>query len=191
MNLKMKTIVFFFLFATTVCCYAIEDANIIAAGDWSTPVSGFSDKGSIRGAHRPTLRGRLLLCESPKNHSPAIYLELQDCANVWGVAEIYCDMNAGGGCRLESRDAAGLPILLQTSCFSGGTPGVSWITLPCDATVRLRVSAYATFSYASTNDYFVAGIFTVDPPANHTGLDVFQGTIHLPPMKILVTSKPG
>ncbi len=182
--LKKATIPLLLLLACR-CCFAIEDTNIIAAGDWSAPVAGFQDKDTGRGAHHPTLRGRLLLCESPKNHSPAIYLELQDCGEAWGNnMELYCNMNPGGGYHLEFRDAAGRLLPGRSGGFEGGVPGAAWITLPTDAAVRLRISPFATFSLESTNDYFISGTFIVDPPADHTGLDVFQGTLKLPPVKI-------
>jgi hypothetical protein len=157
-------------------CFAVEDTNILAAGDWSKPVDG---------SHGDTLRGRLLLGESPKNNSPAIYLELQDCGQGWANdMDVYCNMNPGGGCHLNFSDASGQPVRMKGGGFGGGMPGKSWITLPADATVRLRISAYATFSYASMNDYFISGTFTIDPPADHLGDNVFQGTLNLPPLKI-------
>lgn len=163
---------------------APEEKNILAAGDWSEPVAGVPDKNTGRGGHRPIIRGRLLLCESPKNHQTAAYLELQDCGDIWGGSrEIYCDM---GGCHLELRDTKGQPLPSRGFAFSGGAPGAHWMTLPCDTTVRLRISPYASFSFASAEDYFMSGSFVVNPPADHTGLDVWQGTLKLPAMKIVV-----
>ncbi len=178
------------LLSSQVACFAVDDAKILAAGDWSAPVGGTEDASTGRGAHSPVLRGRVLLCESPKNHSPALYLELQDCGNVWGSTnEVFCNMSPGGGCHLESRDQAGKPIAPRGGGFGGGMPGAHWITMPCDSTVRLRISRYATFTYANTNDYFVSGTFTSEPPKdpNDHRLDVWQGTLKLPAMKIVPT----
>jgi len=158
--------------------------DILAAGEWSEPVAGIQDKKTGRGAHRSVIRGRLLLCKSPKNQQPAAYLEVQDCGDTWGgITEIYGDM---GGCHLELRDAKGQPLPPMGFAFGGGMPGAHWMTLPCDSTVRLRISPYASFSFASKEDYFMSGSFVVDPPADHTGLDVWQGTLKLPAMKIVV-----
>jgi hypothetical protein len=171
------------------CCFAIEDTNIVAAGEWSAPVAGLEDMKTGRGAHHPTLRGRLLLCESPKNNSLAMYLEIQDCDSAWGEAtEVYCD--AERKCLLKIVDASGKS-LSPDGFFSGWVQRPSWINLPSDSAIRLRVSRIETFTFASTNDYLVSGTFTVDPPPDHTGLDVFQGTINLPPVKILPKSLSG
>lgn len=175
-----KISISFLLLLLCQCCFAAEDTNIIAAGDWSEPVVS---------SHSNTLHGRLLLCESPKNHRLAAYLELQDCCEAWGSdIEIYCNMNPiVGGCHLKFSDTAGQPLPSQfppLGLSNGGLPGAHWITLPSDSTVRLRISAYAGFYLESTNDYLMSGTFTVDPPADHSGLDVWKGTINLPPVKI-------
>lgn len=167
--------------------FAVDDTNILAAGDWSTPVTGSEDISTGRGAHHPVLRGRLLLCESPKNDSPAIYLELQDCGDVWGKADVFCNLNPGGGCHLENLDSSGKRIPPRMGGFGGGAPSAEWFDLPADATMRLRISAYVTFTYASTNDYFVSGTFVSNPPPDpkDNRLDVWMGTIQLPAMKVV------
>jgi hypothetical protein len=171
----MKTLTLLLLVLAQAFCLADED-GIIATGAWSAPVEG---------SHGNALRGRLLLCKSPKNNHIAYYLEIQDCANVWGNdTEVYCDLSPSGGCHLEARDAAGELLPTKPTAFSGGHPGASWITLHCDSTVRLRISAYAAFSPASTTDYFISGTFTVSPPANHAGLDVWKGKLELPRLKV-------
>ena len=166
-------------------CRATEALAILSAGDWSEAVAGAADHHTGRGAHRPIIRGRLLLCESPKNQQPAVYLELQDCGDVWGsTKEIYCDMNSG--LTFDLRDMKGEPVPMKPFAFSGGTPGANWLTLPCDSTVRLRIYPYASFTPASSDDYMISGTFVVDPPADRTGLDVWQGKLKLPAMKIVV-----
>ena len=131
--------------------------------------------------------GRLLLCTSPKNHVPAFYVELQDCGEAWGYTEVYCDMGPHGGCRLESRDPSGKHIVEPQHAFGGGAPQARWITLPGDSTIRLRVSRYGGFTYASTGDYFVSGTFSSQPPKdpNDHRLNVWQGTLKLPAMEIV------
>jgi hypothetical protein len=185
-NMKIFVLSFLILLSSQVACFAVDDANILAAGDWSAPVAGTQDAGTIRGAHHPVLRGRLLLCESPKNNSPALYLELQDCNEVWGDIEVYCSGD-NGGCRLEARDASGKSIEWQPGPFGGRVAGAHWITLPCDSTIRLRVSRWATFIYASAGDYSVSGTFSSQPAndPNDRRPDVWQGTLKLPPLKII------
>src|ERR1035441_102760 len=73
------------LAASCACCFAVDDTNVLAAGDWSKPVGDFVGY---------TLRGRLILCDSPKNGDAAIYVELQECSRAAGVdMDVYCNMN--------------------------------------------------------------------------------------------------
>jgi len=202
----MKSISLIFLFVAHASCFAV-DTNILAAGDWSKPVD--------------RLRGRLLLCDSPKDKVAAVYLELQECSESWGGGmDVYCNMEstAALGAQGDERvvkaaavwklqDASGIPVPESSSGFSGGAPVASWISLPCDSTVRLRASVYGggrlkdgslsiflpsnrwVVPPRSTNDYYLSCTFTVDPPTNHVALPehhVWKGTLTLPKMKIPV-----
>ena len=102
------------------------------------------------------------------------------------MAEVYCDMSPNGGCRLESRDSSGKPIH-EMSAFGGGVPGAHWITLPCDSTIRLRVSPFATFTYDSKGDYSISGTFSSQPAKDPKDdrLDVWMGELKLPAVKIV------
>jgi|ERR1022692_2701710 hypothetical protein len=211
----MKSIALFILFTAQACCFAVEDTNIIAEGDWSKPVGDFLEY---------MLRGRLLLCDSPKDKDAAVYLELQECSEFWGnCMDVYCNMkptvalgghpDAQGRERVEKaaavwelRDASNNLIPGPPGAFSGGAPGASWLSLPCDSTVRLRAScgggrlkdgSLSIFFLSnewliprrSTNDYYLSCTFTVDPPTNRVvlpGHHVWQGTLSLPKMKIPV-----
>src|SRR5215475_6861013 len=80
----MGRLVLIFLFSIRAYCFAADDTNALAAGDWSKPV------GDVLGY---TLRGRLLLCDSPKDRTTAVYLELQECSKGWGgCLDVYCNM---------------------------------------------------------------------------------------------------
>lgn len=198
-----------FLLAATVA----NAGDFIAVGDWSEPVG-----------NRSKLRGRLLICETPRHRGPgggydtAVYLELQECSDFVGSPiHVYCnmmpDVSPGpdfkrivkGGGHWELRDAADKPVAQSGYAYSGAAPGADWMTLPCDSTVRLRVSLfgggrmedgslgialpsqYWVIPARSTNDYFLSGTFTVSPPTNSFDrLDVWQGTLKLPKMKIPV-----
>jgi hypothetical protein len=187
--MKILALSFFALFVVNTGCLAGDDTNVLAAGDWSAPVAGSEDQYG-RGGHNPVIRGRLIFCESPKNQTPALYLELQDCHKAWGGdIEVYCALD-GGACRLRDQDASDKPLsqkFIPPRFTNGGMPSTHWITLPSDSTIRLRLTAYAGFYYASTNDYFVSGTFTAAPPsvATDNRLDVWQGTLKLPPVKIV------
>lgn len=219
----MKAIALFLVFAACRCCLAVEDTNVIAAGDWSKPVS------DLRGC---SLRGRLLMCEGPwrgvgQTTQTAVYLELQECSDGFGCCvDVYCNMkptvalgagpDAQGRERIEKasahwelRDATDRPVPESPGGnFGGGAPGASWISMPCDSTVRLRATVYGgggrskdgslsifflsnywVIPPRSTNDYFLSCTFTIDPPTNHVafpGHQVWQGTLELPKMKIPV-----
>jgi len=220
-RISMKITAVFLLFVAFQCCFGVNDTNVIAAGDWSEPVScqgeGLENCG--------TLRGRLLLCDSPKDGSAAVYLELQELAETWGgTIEVYCNMEptvaiAGGpdaqgherirkaAAQWELGDGSGRPIPEAGGGFGGGAPGVDWVTMPTDSTVRLRASVFGggrlkngslhIFFLAkswvipprSTNDYYLSCTFTVEPPTNHVALPehrVWHGTLKLPSMKIPV-----
>lgn len=94
----MKILLPLLFFASTHYCLAQTDTNLIAAGDWSEPVS------DGKGYYTFTLRGRLLVYDphygtgnSESNPAQAypharVYLELQQIkpANAWpGPVEIY------------------------------------------------------------------------------------------------------
>ena len=158
----MKIITLILLFAASAVP-AADDMNLVAAGDWSAPVHSTQAFNFLSGG---TLRGRILLAESPKPggspgwHDLAVYLELQDCSDVWGrVIDVYCNMmptvalgahpdaqgretieQAAG--RWELHDAAGHSVPDSPGGFSGGGPGRYWMSIPTDSTVRLRATLY-------------------------------------------------
>ena len=205
----MKPLALILLLAAAACSFA-ADTNVIAVGEWSAPV-GSSGIGPYSGG---TLRGRLLLAESPKPGAPrtwhdvAVYLELQECADSWGgTIDVYCNMIDAAACHWELLDGSGKPVPESPGGFGGGAPGRYWVTLPTDSTVRLRATVYGggkgedgrlhimflshdwQIPSRSTNDYFLSGTFTVVPPTNHVAVSehrVWQGTLTLPAMKIPV-----
>ena len=211
----------FILIATLAAsrCFAGEDTNVAAVGDWSTPVAN-SDGYKIR--------GRLLICDTPAHSSSiektdtAVYLELQEFSDFLSTVEVYCELDTWskpvdytGGLRCELRDDKGRPAVTDAPAgFSGGGPGTSWITLDPYCSARLRVSAYGGgrlddggvgIHLASrgwwnvhpnpTNEYFLSGTFTAIPPTNrtvavgNTKRNVWEGTLKLPGVKIPVKKK--
>ena len=179
-----KFVLILALLAVPACGQAFEDTNILSAGDWSAPVAGFQDATTPRGAHHPVIRGWLVLGQSPKNHAAALYLELQECAGYWGhITEVYCNLEPGGGFRLVLSDPAGWPLRLGGGAFGGGMPGASWISLPDDATIRLRLLAFAPYTYASTNGYLVTN-FHVVKDAGELFLILPAGTVPAEVVKV-------
>ena len=132
----MKTIVYLILFAACSSCLAQVDTNLIAAGDWSAIVR--------TDAHSPALRGRLLVYndrgQSVANNHARVYLELQHVfTNAWFLpVEIYYNPDWATDLHLEMRDERNDPIPAQPTTATPSLTGPCWVTLPCDATVRLR-----------------------------------------------------
>jgi hypothetical protein len=203
------------LLLVTFQSFAIEDTNLVAAGEWSEPV------GTMFGN---TIRGRLLVCDTPDHASSiqrvdnAVYLELQEFASSVRSVDVYCQLNrlefpndAPGLC-CELRDRADKVVPESGGAFSGGEPGNCWVTLNSYCSARLRMSAFGAacrledgglhIVLASrgcwdvhpnlTNDYYFSGTFTAVAPTNELGFvtgtnhNIWYGTLKLPKMKLPV-----
>jgi hypothetical protein len=169
----------------------------VAIGDWSTPVDG--------------LRGRLLVylgptreagtAETPRKYRETlVYVELQNVAES-GERNVYFDPD---GLKCELLDAAGkaAPRPEEGSGGSGGRPGKTWVRLPHDSTLRLRVSPYGSggldevglgitigtdtwlIKAGDTADYVLAGTFT-SRPKDGAGINVWAGELILPKAKVV------
>lgn len=192
------------------CCRfarGAEEPKIIAAGDWSKPVT------DARGF---ALRGRLVLCEkvvSAERRETAVYVELQDASeSIGGLMQIYCDLGKTdfrpeykGGLQCEMKDKEKRPLKTTPFPFSGAVPQSQWITLPTDGTIRLRASPFGIYRAKAMalapdlgklwiianddpNDYFLNGKFTVDPAADRKPPSeghVWRGMIELPAVHIV------
>lgn len=208
-------------FALSASGWAIDEPSILAAGEWSDPVNGSSQPGLPSGS----LRARLLLCESPKDQSPAVYLELQECSkSVVHDFEVYYNFRgtvtrvpAPGTGEKERTvqaaitwamlDSSGQPAPTPPWASSGASPTDGWITVPCDTTVRLRASLFASgrlkngnwninvgahhweIPARGTQDYFLSCTLTVDPPKEPPIAPerrIWRGTLILPKMKLPV-----
>ena len=170
----MKSITLLILFTAHACRVAAGDTNVLATGDWSKPVSDFLGY---------ELRGRLLLCDSPKDKVTAVYLELQECSDNWGgIIDVYCNMkptvafgarpDAQGKEHIEKaaavwelRDASDKPVPESPGGFGGGAPGAHWITSPCDSTVSLRASVYGggRLKDGSLSIFFLSNHWIIPP----------------------------
>jgi hypothetical protein len=184
-------------FALTNMAGAADAPKVIAEGNWSKPVAadGFA------------LRGRLVLGE--KKGQTVIYVELQDASDaVSNGMRVYCAMGrpeGKGGLRCELRDKDQKPVAMTPlQAFGGGVPNSVWVTLPADATIRIRatpfgigrdkaraicphLSQFWAINDDDPNDYFLSGTFTIAPPTDaleQDGMRVWRGTIDLPATRI-------
>jgi len=205
---RMKTPAILLMLVVQHCCIAATETNFVSVGEWSNPVS---DSYGYR------LRGRLLLCQVPWR-GPAstpdigVYLELEEISD-FSVApvQVLCDLSPAkhsDGLLCELRYTDGRPVA-EGGIYSGGVPGSCWITLPAYSSIRLKVSggtAKATqdwiqitlsrqswaFPSKNTNDCFLSGTFTVNPPAElvtpytPSNYHVWKGTLTLPAVRIPV-----
>lgn len=200
----MKLILLLLFFSVPLSALAMDDTNILAAGNWSAPVSnrdGFA------------IRARLLICQAPwrgttQTTDIAVYVDLQEYSSFVGDGlEVYCEP-ARLQCQL--RDGTGSLIPESAGGFGGGIPGPCWVNLPAYCTFRMRASVFgggllkdgglAVYLHYgrgwwdvhpnATNDFFLSGTFTVSPPpersraASLTNRNVWEGTLNLPPLKL-------
>jgi hypothetical protein len=180
--------------------WAADAPKVMAEGDWSKPV--VDNRG-------PALRGRLILCE--KKGQTVVYVELQDASDAVGEMRLYCDMGRNdfrpeykGGLQCELRDKDQKPVATKPFAFGGATPKSEWLTLPPDATIRLRATPFGVgqdkaraicphlgqfwaINDDDPNDYFLSGTFTINAPTDAIERDggrVWRGTIDLPATRI-------
>ena len=184
---------------------ATDPPKVIATGDWSKPVTDSRGRA---------VRGRLVLCEKvvgDDRREVAVYVELQDASDSIGeTVQLFCDLGRTdfrpeykGGLRCELRDKDKRPVKPAPFAFSGGVPQSEWVTLPSDATIRLRASPFGihrpkamaiapdlgslwVIGDDDANEYFLSGTFTVDPAADRKPPGeghVWRGTIDLPAVR--------
>ena len=148
-----------------------------------------------------------------------MYVELQDASESVGESmRLFCDFGRTdfrpeykGGLRCELRDKDMRPVKPTASPFGGGGGGVpqsEWVTLPSDATIRLRASPFGihrpkamaiapdvgslwVIDDGDANEYFLSGTFTAaaadrTPPGDG---HIWRGTIELPAVKIVSQRK--
>jgi hypothetical protein len=201
----MKIMIIACLAATTAFhsyCSGQTDTNLLAAGDWSEPVSDVIWP----------LRGRLLLCDAPARGNDLmwpearVYLELQHVPDVPMASklpiEIYTD-EWSAGLQCEMRDGHDKLIARESIAYNGLLPAPVTVTLPPDSTLRLRADRGVRsptpdglliwvsggpwrIRPGDTNDYFLSGTFS--PPTNQSPSvlksHVWHGTLRLPSVKI-------
>jgi hypothetical protein len=201
------------IIAWTICGIgqAGESPKVIAEGDWSKPAT---DSRSY------AVRGRLVLCEkvvSAERREVAVYVELQDaCAFRGSRIQLFCDLGKTdfrpeykSGLKCEMRDKDKRPVKSTSFPFGGGVPTSEWVTLPSDATIRLRASPFGihrpkamaiapaarslwVIGDDDAGEYFLSGTFTVDPAVDRQPPGeghIWRGSIELPAVRIVSRPK--
>lgn len=198
-------------FAFAGLTQAAEPSKVIAEGDWSKAVAD---------TRAYAVRGRLVLCEKvirEDRREVTVYVELQDARDsIGGSMRIYCDFaktdfrpeyKGGLKCKLEDKDKK---LVKETSYpFGGAVPASEWVTLPSDATIRLRASPFGihrpkamaispelsqlwVIGDDDPNEYFLSGTFTVDPKEGRKTIEdphIWRGTLDLPAVRIVNKKK--
>lgn len=192
---------------------AADPPIAVATGDWSKAVA------DSRGY---AVRGRLVLCErawgADGRREVSVYVELQDAKDSVGgeSAKIFCDFGKTdhrpeykGGLKCELRDKDKKPVKSSPFPFSGAVPKSEWVTLPSDATVRLRASPFGinrlwamavapdtgslwVIEHDDANEYFLSGTFTADPDSDRklpADGHVWRGSLDLPAVRVVQPTK--
>ena len=189
-----------------VFSHAAEGPTTIAVGEWSKAVD------DNRGYQ---LRGRLVLCENRAGsdlREVAVYVELQDASESRGKGmQLFCEMGKTdlrpeykGGLKCEMHDKDKKLVKSTGYPFGGGVPKSEWVTLPCDATIRLRATPFGlrrakamaispeinklwVIGDEDSNEYYLSGTFTIAPAESRLEKDgghIWRGTIVLPAVRI-------
>src|SRR3954447_5932331 len=197
----MRLLVLAVLCAACQTAAAADEKTPVVVGDWSAPVDG--------------LRGRLLVYQGPlreggtaqtprKTRETIVYVELQNVTES-GERNVFFDPD---GLKCELLDDAGkaAPRPREGVFGGGGRPGKTWVRLPHDSTLRLRVSPYGyggpdhvlviptgldlwRIPASDTADYFLAGTFT-SQAKDGAGINVWAGELKLPKAKVVRPAAP-
>ena len=183
---------------------AAEGPREIASGSWSKPVAD---------ARGYAVRGRLVLCEkkvAADRRESAVYVELQDASPFIGSGmRLFANFRSihpgqKSGMRTELRDGKVKDVPSQPFAFGGAVPMPEWITLPTDATIRLRTSPFGihrpnalaiapqlehlwVIADDDTQEYYLSATVVIDSPAEpeaKAAEHVWRGTLVLPAMRI-------
>ncbi len=191
----MKTVALFVLLTATVCGFGQTNTNLMAAGEWSQPTNGVS--------------GRLLFGERSTwkdgTRVGAVYLELRNASSEQAVYVYYNPKNSPLHCELK--DSSGKDVAPSWG-GSDWAPEASWVALRKDSTARLDASLGPAFAPTgpnflftvgmaqmwvlpvnATNDFFLSGVFTVNPRKGENREPRWEGTLSLPPVRIRVNSR--
>jgi hypothetical protein len=189
---------------------AAEPGAVLAEGAWSKAVaSGDGD----------SLRGRLVLVERrvvvggrahfprQERHGVSVYVELQNARDVVGPAlRVYCDFVNNLRCRMVDKD--GNDVASKPGAFGGGVPQAEWVSLPCEASIRVRSSPFGLHRENAVvisptlhggwviedndpKEYFLSGTFTANQATEKESDEhVWRGTLELPAIRVASPAAP-
>lgn len=164
-------------------------------GAWSAPVT--DNRGFA-------LRGRLVVRVRPRDkgqRESAVFVELQDASQmIHGGMRVLFDPE---GLRCTLHDSQKRPVPAAGFAFGGATPRTTWVELPTDGTVRLRVSPFGVWQPGALaicphpgtqwrldprakGAFALSGTFTVAPEGAPPVSDpqIWRGALTLPPVAI-------
>jgi hypothetical protein len=165
----------------------------VAVGEWSALVEG--------------LRGRLVIAQKYPHGDvnyieTRVYVEFENSSaadSPTDTIDLYFDPT---GLTCELVDAAGQAVPQGPGFLDRGRPGGYWVTLPFDATMRLRVNpsgqgdtrnvglliplwnASWLVPARGAGEYFLSGTFVVNPPMALARGNVWRGTLVFPKLKV-------
>lgn len=179
------------LLTTAPLAPAADEKTTIATGGWSEAVNG--------------LRGRLVLAQGRTLgdgtiRESLVYVELENVVNT-ASGEVLLSFDPDA-LKCELTDATGKAVAPTPVAGSGGRPGKMLVTIPYDASIRLRINPYAfgraeglliplnntAWQIKDDADYFLSGTLTVTAPAEKA--DAWKGELKLPKAKISLKEKP-
>ena len=141
----MKFIALFLLLLSGLRSFADENTNVIAASDWSKPIS----LRVLETGHNHAIRGRLLIVAGsepayggPQTETHAMtFVELQNVTGAQGENIEVCFDVMKLNCNLT--DESGKPVPKPTGMTWGGRGPFppSWVVLPYNSTIRLFVNS--------------------------------------------------
>jgi hypothetical protein len=137
-NERMREIVFCLVLAAGPSGFGIGESNILAAGEWSAPVTNQLGDAAIR--------GRLLICETPARRpgsatDTALYLEFQECSGTIGKEVAICQGFDALHCSVVDR--SGINMSTRYSGITSWPPRCN-VNLAPYSSFRFRVSPYGS-----------------------------------------------
>ncbi len=206
----MKTIVSLLPFAICLRCFAHGDTNLIAASEWSKPVSLRNQQ-----MHHEAIRGRLLILKGSEpayggpepGNGAMTFVELQNVTGAYGegseihfaVTNLHCELT----------DATGKSIKPDQVSWDGRGPFPPyWAYLPYNSTIRLFVNGGSLdplFVYpggepwtrwsipkTDTNTYYLSGTLRLSTHASPPlPPNYFNATLVFPKTKITCPASTG
>jgi hypothetical protein len=177
----MKSIALSFLFLSGLCSFADENTNVIAASDWSNPVS----LQNLETGHYHSIRGRLMIVAGsepayggPKTDNAAMtFVELQNADGAYSESVDVCFDVMKLNCNLTDGSGKSVPKPMGGAWGGRGPLSPCWLTLPYNSTIRLFVNGgsksplaiypngepwtHWSISSSDTNIYYLSGTLEI------------------------------